>query len=163
MFLKRVNVLQDHLFTALIRNTGMHDDGDNRTKENEIRTMYERSDERFEMQLPCRLEFPKVWSASVEGFTANLNRKGISVSCRVKPGKALPAIGDQGKVHIELPLSSDFPPKFMNCETTLVRIDAVSESEFQFALQIKNVDFADISSTTIEMMDLDSDTCRYVM
>ena len=125
--------------------------------------MQNRTDERIEMQLPCRLEFPNVWTTSVEGFTANLNRKGVSVACRVQPGKILPEIGEVASLHIELPPSSNFPPKFMNCETTLLRIDALSDSQFQFALKIRNVDFAEMSSAAIDMMELDSDTCRYVM
>ncbi len=154
---------ETHLFVAVDRTTCMKDDGENQAENEDFGTMYERTDERIEMQLPCRLEFPNVWTASVDGFTANLHRKGVSVACRVVPGKTLPEIGEQASVYIELPPNSDFPPKFMNCETTLLRIDALSDSEFQFALKIQNVDFAELSSAVIDMMELDTDSCRYVM
>lgn len=115
------------------------------------------------MQLPCRVEFPAVWSGSQSGLTANLHRSGMLVACRVKQGRELPALGATASVHIQLPPSQHFPPKFMRCDTMLLRVEQIGESEFHFALQILNVDFADLSAGSIQLMELDSDTCDYVM
>ena len=125
--------------------------------------MNRRGDERIDMQLPCFLQFPNVWPGSLDGLTANLHRNGVLVACKVKPGRELPALGDTASVHIALPPAQNFPPKFMHCDTTLLRIDALGESEFQFALQIRNVDFADLSTEMLRLMELDSESCGYVM
>ncbi len=115
------------------------------------------------MQLPCRLLFPNLWPGSLEGYTANLHRNGVLVACKLHPGRALPPVGAAANVHIELPPTPNFPPKFMTCDTTLLRIDSLGGSEFQFALQIQNVAFADLSSATLELMQLDSESCGYLM
>jgi len=122
-----------------------------------------RDNNRVEIQLPCRVEFPAVWSGSQSGLTANLHRNGMLVACRVKRGIELPALGATASVHIELPPSQHFPPKFMRCDTTLLRVEQIGESEFHFALQILNVDFAAISASAIQLMELDSESCDYIM
>ena len=125
--------------------------------------MTNRSDDRIEMNLPCRVLFPSTWSASLGGVTANLHRNGVSVACQVNPGRNLPALGETASVHIELPANSFFPPKFMRCDTTLLRIDELGNSHFQFAMQIRSVDFDDLSAEAIELMEMDSKSCRYLM
>ncbi len=96
-------------------------------------------------------------------MTGNLHRKGVSVACRLKPGRELPVVGDSGTVRIELPPNENFPPKYMCCDTTLMRIDALGDRDFQFAMQIINVDFEDICASTTALMELDAESCNYIM
>lgn len=51
----------------------------------------------------------------------------------------------------------------MRCDTTLLRIDELGNSHFQFAMQIQRVDFDDLSAEAIELMEMDSKSCRYLM
>ena len=125
--------------------------------------MNRRDDDRVDVELPCRLIFPNIWPGSLEGYTANLHRNGVLVACELHPSREMPAVGEVASVHIELPPSTDFPPKFMACDTTLLRVDSLGQSKFQFALQIRKVDFADLSPASIHLMQLDSDSCDYLM
>jgi hypothetical protein len=117
----------------------------------------------MEMQLPCRVEFPAVWSGAQSGFTANMHRRGLMVACHLKQGSELPVPGAAASVHIELPPSQDFPPKSMRCDTTLLRVEEIGGGEFQFAMQILNVCFDDLTAASIQLMELDTDSCDYVM
>ena len=125
--------------------------------------MNRRDDDRVQMQLPCRVEFPAFWPGAQPGFTANMHRSGLMVACRLKQGRELPALGAAASVHIELPPSQHFPPKSMRCDATLLRVEQMGENEFQFAMQILNVCFDDLTAASIQLMDLGTDSCDYIM
>ena len=75
----------------------------------------------------------------------------------------MPSTGDAGCIHIELPADHGFPPKYMRCSTTLLRVDRKGDRLFQLAMQIRHVEFAEFSTASRELMDLDPESCRYLM
>jgi hypothetical protein len=107
--------------------------------------MNRRSNERIEMKLPCQLTFPGEWASAVPGTTANMHRDGVLVSCdpRNLQGE-MPKVGSKGKIQVELPPNPAFSRKCIVCDTTLVRIESVDESETQFAMRIATVAFRDL-------------------
>ena len=120
--------------------------------------MNRRGDDRIEMQLPCRVLFPGVWFGSLDGLTGNLHRNGVIVACHVNLESELPSLGATATVHIELPANRDFSPRYMRCDTTLLRIEELGDRDFQFAMKILNIDIQDVF-----LADLNSETSSYVM
>ncbi len=151
-------VLEGHLKFRPNRTSFVSDAKESDKILRQLSEMNRRGDERIEMQLPCRLMFPSVWSSSLDGFTGNLHRNGVLVACRLKPGRDLPSVGDTATVHIELPPNRNFPPKFIRCDTTLVRIEELGDCGVQFAMKILTMDFQDDPAT-----GLDAETCGYIM
>lgn len=152
------NFLPGHLKVGLNRSSCVGDAKEIGKILRQLSDMNRRGDDRIEMQLPCRLMFPSVWSSSLDGFTGNLHRNGVLVACRLKPGRDLPSVGDTATVHIELPPNQNFPPKYIRCDTTLVRIEKLEDCGVQFAMKILNMDFQDDPAVW-----LDSETCGYIM
>lgn len=72
-------------------------------------------------------------------------------------------LGETAKVDIPLPHNEYFPPKFMRCETRLIRIEELGGQEFQFAMLITNVDFDEVCSAAQKLMEMDSESCGYLM
>jgi hypothetical protein len=115
--------------------------------------MNRRSNERIEMKLPCQLTFPGEWASAVPGITANMHRDGVLISCDPRDLQGdMPKVGSKGKIQVELPPNPAFSRKCIVCDTTLVRIDAVGESETQFAMRIATVSFRDLAPDSIEMV-----------
>ena len=56
----------------------------------------------------------------------------------------MPKVGSKGKIQVELPPNPAFSRKCIVCDTTLVRIESVDESETQFAMRIATVAFRDL-------------------
>jgi hypothetical protein len=121
--------------------------------------MNRRSNERIEMKLPCQLTFPANWESPVPGVTANMHRDGVLISCdpRNLQGE-MPKVGSKGKVQVELPPNPQFSRKCIVCDTTLVRVESIGESETQFAMRIATVAFRDLAPDTLSLYSLASQT-----
>jgi hypothetical protein len=121
--------------------------------------MNRRSNERIEMKLPCLLTFPGEWGASVEGVTANMHRDGLLISCDPRGVlDELPKVGSKGKVQVELPPNPAFSRKCIVCDTTLVRVNTLGETEMQFAMRIATVAFRDLTPGAMNLSSLQGDT-----
>lgn len=115
--------------------------------------MNRRSNERIEMKLPCHLTFPSEWGSPVTGVTANMHRDGVLVSCNPQNLKgAMPNVGAKGRVQVELPANPAFTRKCIICDTTLVRVVTVDETETQFAMRIATVAFKDLSPDGLDLL-----------
>jgi hypothetical protein len=117
--------------------------------------MNRRSNERIEMKLPCLFTFPGEWAASLAGVTANMHRDGLLVSCDPRGlHDDLPKVGSKGKVQVELPPNPSFSPKCIVCDTTLVRVSTLGETEMQFAMRIATVAFRDLGPDTTNLLTM---------
>jgi hypothetical protein len=114
--------------------------------------MNRRSNERIEMRLPCQLTFPAEWRVVVPGVTANMHRDGVLVSCDPRNLRGeMPKVGSKGKVQVELPPNPLFSRKCIICDTTLVRVNNIGESETQFAMRIAAVAFKDFAPDALNL------------
>lgn len=121
--------------------------------------MNRRSNERIEMKLRCQLTFPAEWEVPVSGFTANMHRDGVLISCDPRDLQGeLPQVGSKGKVQVELPANPQFSRKCIICDTTLVRVDEVGESETQFAMRIATVAFRDLGPDAMALFPIPQQT-----
>ena len=120
--------------------------------------MNRRSNERIEMKLPCQLTFPAPWGPAVAGFTANMHRDGVLVSCDPADLQGeMPKVGAKGKIQVELPPNPMFSRKCIVCETTLVRVDLLGADEAQFAMRIGSVAFRDLTTDPASMFSMSSE------
>jgi len=126
-------------------------------------SMSGRSNDRLEIQLPCRLSFPTVWAGSIYGITANLHRQGVLIACNLQPDRTVPEVGSEASVQIELPPNDRFGPKCMKCETVLTRIEKTGPTEFQFAMRIRDVNFEVLHAETAESLQMNAESCGYIM
>jgi hypothetical protein len=119
--------------------------------------MNRRSNERIEMKLPCQLTFPAEWQSPIHGTTANMHRDGVLISCDPRDLQdALPKVGSRGKIQVELPPNPAFSRKCIVCDTTLVRVEVMSEAETQFAMRIASVSFRDLTSESANLLAMSS-------
>ena len=120
--------------------------------------MNRRSNERIEMRLPCMLIFPGEWGASVPGVTANMHRDGVLISCDPRDLQdEMPKVGSKGKMQVELPPNPAFSRKCVVCDTTLVRVNTLGDSETQFAMRIGSVAFRDLTSDAMNLIKMHSE------
>ncbi|MCU1261212.1 MAG: hypothetical protein JWO80_4097 [Bryobacterales bacterium] len=126
--------------------------------------MNRRADDRIEMKLPCHLRFPAIWPAAVAGVTANFHRNGILVACNLSSALGEPpAVGERASIRVVLPANHHFTQKCIDCEATLLRTRQISSGQWQFALRIQSVDFGDWTPERQHLVDLDSESCRYIV
>jgi hypothetical protein len=68
----------------------------------------------------------------------------------------MPKVGSKGKVQVELPPNPLFSRKCIVCDTTLVRVEKLGESEMQFAMRIATVSFRDLSPDSMNLATMAS-------
>jgi hypothetical protein len=119
--------------------------------------MNRRSNERIEMKLPCQLTFPAEWQSTIHGITANMHRDGVLISCKARDVLGeLPKVGSRGKIQVELPPNPAFSRKCIVCDTTLVRVEVMSDAETQFAMRIGSVAFRDLTPESANLLVMSS-------
>lgn len=87
--------------------------------------MNRRTKDRLDLQLLCRVGAEKVLSKPSGathslGLTENLSRSGLLM--RWLDAVALPDVGTDLTVDIDLPVDASFGPRVMRCQATVVRI-----------------------------------------
>jgi hypothetical protein len=87
--------------------------------------MNRRTKDRLDLQLLCRVGAEKVLSKPSGatcslGLTENLSRSGLLI--RWLDAVALPEVGTDLTVDIDLPVDASFGPRVMRCQATVVRI-----------------------------------------
>jgi hypothetical protein len=72
-------------------------------------------------------------------------------------------LGERARVRIVLPANHCFSQKCIDCETVLIRVRQVESGQWQFALRIHHVNFGDWAAENPHLVDLDGESCRYVV
>jgi hypothetical protein len=119
--------------------------------------MNRRINERIKVNLPCQFTFPAEWQSAVPGITANMHRDGVLISCDPRDLKGeMPKVGSKGTIRVELPPNPAFSPKCIVCDTTLVRVEVMSQTETQFAMRIGSVSFRDLPPEPANLLVISS-------
>jgi PilZ domain len=82
-----------------------------------------RQGKRFPLRLSCRVLFTSMNSRELRGVTRNISRSGVLVGLgKVAAADLRRTIGEPVEISIDLPHSSNFPPRCLVCMTRVIRI-----------------------------------------
>jgi hypothetical protein len=86
-----------------------------------------------------------------------MHRDGVLICCDPRNLKdAMPAVGSQARIQVELPPNPQFSRKCIVCDTTLVRVSVLGETETQFAMRIGSVAFRDLAPGAMDLAGIQS-------
>lgn len=103
-----------------------------------------RREQRHEVARPCRVKADSLTPEGIDGVTLNISRAGVlikfpdsSVSC------LLPKVGASARVVIDLPPSTNYAPRSLECTGRVVRDEASSDDAPVLAFQIQRMEVRD--------------------
>jgi c-di-GMP-binding flagellar brake protein YcgR len=104
--------------------------------------MERRRNARLDINLQCRITWPRAGTGSLAAVTENMSRGDILVLLAGdQVNGSMPCMGDPLIVEIDLPANHTFGRKCMQCQTTVVRIDESESGSARLALRIHKMRF----------------------
>jgi len=108
---------------------------------------------RFDLQLKCRVFSPFRAFSDFSGVTANMSRTGVLVHTdAIEPDQRMPTVGNAARIVFELPRNAAVPPKCLDCEATVVRIDALENGSWEYGFRIRRIQFRDLGELSRAMV-----------
>ncbi len=104
--------------------------------------MDRRRNTRLDINLPCRLNSPRLGSGSWRGVTEKISRGDVVVTLSAAVENAgLPEAGDPVLLEIDLPANHAFGPKCMQCQTTVIRVTQDEAGRSSVVMRIHKMRF----------------------
>ena len=86
------------------------------------------------------------------------------MACNVDAAdRDLPTVGQRSTARVKLPSNPCFGQRYLDCETTLIRIRHTGAGQWQFALRVWKMNFTESQDLHPRLLDVAGDSCRYVI
>ena len=84
-----------------------------------------------------------------------MSRTGVLVRMdAVEPDQRLPSVGNAVRIVFELPRNAAVPPKVLDCEATVVRVDAHENGSWEYGFRIRRIQFRDLGELAKAMLQV---------
>lgn len=103
-----------------------------------------RQAQRHDVERPCRVVLESKPEGEAEGVTRNISRSGVLIQFpEMELARVLPRVGEEARVVIDLPPSSQYPPRVLECFARVVRAGGSSKDDRALALEVIRMQIRD--------------------
>ncbi len=103
-----------------------------------------RQAQRHDVERPCRVVLESNPTGEAEGVTRNISRSGMLIRFQeAELLRALPQVGEEARVVIDLPHNSQYPPRVLECFARVVRAGGSSDEDHALALEVIRMQIRD--------------------